>query len=105
MGERSAARTDFNHVDHRDRNGHTRPLFEPVGAGNFKNARRLGSLIFDQANLGGGPAHVERQHLIQPVLRSDMRGKDSATRRTGFNQAHWKVRRILDRDDATARVH
>ena len=105
MGQRPAPGADLHHVDDGDRDRHPRPLLEPVGPRHLEHPRRLGRQVADQADLRRGPAHVKAQHLVQPIARRDMRGKDRAPRRPGFHQPHGKLRRALDRDDPAARMH
>ena len=104
MGERSAARADLHHVDHRDRNRHPRPLLEAVGAGDFEHAGGFGGAVADQADLGRGAAHVIADDLLKPKARGHIGGKDRAAGRTGFHQTHRKSRRGLYRDQTAARV-
>ena len=105
MGERSAPCPDLDHVDHRNGNRHARALFKTIAAGHFEDAGGLGRLVLDQADLGGGPAHVEAQHLVQPMPRGDVGGEDRATGGARFHQPHGEIRRRVDVDDAAAGMH
>ena len=103
--EGSAPCTDLNHVDHRNRNRHARAFFETIRAGNFKDTRGLGCLVFDQTDLGSCAAHIKREHLIKAIARRDMSSKHSTTSGAGFDQTHRKIRSVLNGDNATTGVH
>ena len=105
MRKRSAPGPDFDHVDHGDRNRHARAFLEPVAAGHFEDAGGLGRLVLDQADLGGGPAHIEAEHPVEPVPRGDVGGEDRATGGARFHQPHGEIRRRVDVDDAAAGMH
>ena len=47
--------------------------------------------VVDQADLGGGAAHVEGEDGILGALGGDMRGEDRAAGRAGFDEAHREL--------------
>ena len=59
--------------------------------------------VIDQADLGGGAAHVERQHLVEAALAGQRRGQDGAAGRARFDQADRELARGLERGEAAAR--
>ena len=105
MGERAAAGADLHHVDHRDRDRHAGALLEAVAAGHLEHAAGLRRVPLDQADLRRGAAHVERQHPIEAEPGGEMRGKDRAAGRTGFDETHREFGCSLERDDAAAGMH
>ena len=105
MGQRAAAGTNFHHVDHRDGYRHAGALLEAVGARHFENPTGPWRLVLDQADLGRGAAHVEGQHLVQAVARSDVCRKDRAAGRSGLNQTNRKFCRTVEGNDPAAGVH
>ena len=105
-GDRAAAGADLDHLDHRDAERQAAALEEAVDAADLEAARRLRPEIVDQADLGGGAAHVERQHASQAAIRprcprprmAPPAGPDS-TRRIG------KAHRRFERGQPAARQH
>lgn len=62
-GDRSAARADLHHFDHRDPHRQAGSLLVAVYPTKFETAGNLRLVVVDKTNFGGGAAHIERQHL------------------------------------------
>ena len=75
-GDRAAAGADLDHVDHRQHHRMARRIAADVVAG---RERRLA--VLDQARLGGGAAHVERDHVVVAERLADLRRGDDAADR------------------------
>ena len=58
-GDRAAAGADLDHLDHRDAQRQAAALEEAVLPRDLEGARMLRLAVVDQADLGGGAAHVE----------------------------------------------
>ena len=54
-GDRTAAGTDLDHLDDRDRDGHAAALLEAGGAGDLERLGRLRRVVLDQAILAVVP--------------------------------------------------
>jgi hypothetical protein len=102
MGDRTATGADLDHLDHGDANRQAGAFQEARGAIDLEHARGLGLVFLDQADLGRGAAHVEGEHLALAETRRDLRREDRAAGGTGFDEAHRKAPRRLDRGDAAA---
>ena len=87
------------------RSGRPLPFEKAVDARHFERARGLRPRLVDQADLCGRAAHVERQHLVEPMLARDAAREDRAARRARLDKAHREADRSLDRRDAAARAH
>ena len=59
--------------------------------------------VVDQADLGGGAAHVERQDLVEAALARQRRRQDGAAGRARFDQPDRELARGLERGEAAAR--
>ena len=104
-GNRSATGADLDHLDHRSRDDHPRPLLEPVGPGDLELAGGLGAPLLDKADLGRRAAHVKTQRRIEPMRAGKARGIDRASRRAGFQQPHRLLGRRFDADQPAAGMH
>ena len=90
-GDRAAAGADLHHLDHRDAHRQAAALQEAGGAVDLEGARLERLAVVDQADLGGGAAHVEGEDGILGALGGDMRGEDRAAGRAGFDEAHREL--------------
>ena len=61
LRDRAAAGADLDHLDHRDAHRQAAALQESRGAVDLEHARGMRLVVVDQADLGGGAAHVEGQ--------------------------------------------
>ena len=104
-GDGAAARADLHHLDHRDAERQAAALEEAMGAGDLEGPRRLRLGVVDQADLGGGAAHVEGENAIEPAAAGDVAGEDGAAHRAGFHQADGKADCRPNVGDAAAREH
>ena len=64
VGDRAAARPGLDHVDHRHPDRQAGAALEPMFAGGFHRRGDRDPAALDQAGLGGGAAHVERDHVV-----------------------------------------
>jgi hypothetical protein len=69
-GDGPAARADLHHLDDRRGDQHPRALLEPVGARDLEGVGGLRRAVLDQADLGGGAAHVEAERLVDAMPRA-----------------------------------
>ena len=102
----AAAGADLDHLDHRDAQRQAAALHEAIGARDLEwsahGAARNRSIRHD---LRRRAAHVEGDaRASQPVLGRDRRRQDRAAGRAGFDQAHGKALRRLDRGQRAART-
>ena len=104
-GDGAAAGADFDHLDDRDAQRDTAALQEAVDARHLEAARGLRGAVVDQADFGGGAAHVVGQHGVQAQLARDVAGEDGAARGAGFDQAHGEADGGFERRDAAAGQH
>ncbi len=103
--DRTAARADLDHLDHRDAHRHAAALAEAIRARDLEHARRLRLQVVDQAHLRRGAAHVERQHALHAVLHGDVLRKDRPARRPRLDQPDRKGAAGFHRGEAAARDH
>ena len=103
--DRAAAGADLDHLDHRNAQGQAAALGEAIGARHLEQARGLRRAVVDQADLGGGAAHVEAEHAVEAALGGDAAGQNGATRRPRLDQANREADCGLQRRQATARHH
>ena len=61
--------------------------------------------IVDDAGLGGGAAHVERDGVGEPDAIAQRLGGDDAGGGTGFQHAHAGALRLLDIEQPAGRLH
>ena len=99
-GDRAAAGADLDHVDHRQHHRMAAGIAADVVAG------RHGRLaVADQARLGGGAAHVERDDVGEAERLPDLRRRDDAADRTGLHHGDRPLGRDLRRHHAAVRAH
>jgi hypothetical protein len=103
--DRSAARADLDHVDDRHFQRQSGALDEAAHAPGLEIELVMRRTVLHQAHLGGGPAHVERDHAVEPGEARQERGRHGAGRRAGLDHADRKVLGLLHRRDAAARQH
>ena len=60
-GDRATTGADLDHLDHRDAHRQAAALHEARRAIDLEGTGLEGATIVDQADLGGGAAHVERE--------------------------------------------
>ena len=101
----AAARADLHHLDHGDAQRQPAALEEAMRARHLEGPRRLRLGVVDQADLGGGAAHVEGEHAVEPALPRHVAGEDGAAHRPGFDEADGEADRRPDIGDAAARQH
>ncbi len=101
----AAARADLDHVDGGDGERHAAPLAEPVHPVDLEASRHQRLEVLDQARLGRGAAHVERQEpgQLQPL---GVVGRGQRARgRPALDHAHGVARGDLRADHAAAAQH
>jgi hypothetical protein len=101
----AAARADLHHLDHRNAQRQAAAFEKAVNPRHFQHTRGLRPRLVDQADFRRGAAHVERQHLIEPVLPGDAAGEYGARRRPRLDEAHRIANSGLDRGNPAARCH
>ena len=104
-GDGAAAGADFDHPNDRNAQRDAAALQEAVDARHLEAARSLRGTIVDQADFGGGAAHVVGQHRVQPKLARDVAGENGAPRGAGFDQAHGETNGGFEGRDAAAGQH
>ena len=103
--DRAATGADLHHLGHRHAQRQAAALQVAPDARHLELARLLRAAAADVADLGGGAAHVEGQHLGDAGFARDAGREDRAARRAGFHQAHREAARGLQRGEAAARGH
>ena len=101
-GDRSAARADLDHLDHRDGDRHAAALVESVGAGHLEGLGCPGGLVLDEADLCRRTTHVVGEDGVEAMTGCDVGGEDRTTCRSGLHQAHREPGRGVDVDQTTA---
>ncbi len=76
------------------------PSHETVFARRLHGRRDSGLAVLDQADLRGGAAHVERQHVAVTGEPSEICGRDAAARGPGLSIRTGKRSRHLRRGQA-----
>src|SRR5262245_16775406 len=61
--------------------------------------------VLDQADLGGGAAHVERDQLPEAEQLPEIRAHERASGRSGLEQPHREPARDVHTRKAPARLH
>src|SRR5438105_1911355 len=64
IGDRAAPRTGFDHVDHRNPDGKSGAALEAMLTRRLHAGGDFDAPALDQAGLGRGAAHVERDHVV-----------------------------------------
>ena len=104
-GNRSAASTDLDHVDHGNRDRHPAPLLEARCAVDFEGLGGRRTKIIDQADLRCRASHVEREHPVACVASCKVSSKNCSTGWARLNEPHGKRRCALDAHQAATGVH
>ena len=104
-GDRAAAGADLHHLDDRDAQRNAAALGEARLAVDLELARGLRREVVDEADLGGGAAHVEGDDPVEPHLRCDPGGKDRPAGRTGFDEPDGEPDRGIQAREPAARGH
>ena len=73
--------------------------------GHLERARHLGLIVVEEADLGRGAAHVERDDLPEPTLGGDGLRQDGASGRARLHEANGKAACDLERRHPAARHH
>ena len=89
----AAPRADLDHVDHGRLDRQTAALLEAVDARGLHHGRHVGPAALDQACLGGGAAHVERDHIAVVRLGAEKRRGQPAAGRSRLQQSHGEFAR------------
>ena len=98
-------RPDLDQFDGGDPDGQAAAAFEAVHPRDLEGVRHGGGTVADQAHLGRGTAHVERDEVRFAGEAAVERGRQGARRRPGLYQPYWEARRPVERRDAAARQH
>ena len=104
-GDRAATSTDLDHLDHRNSQRQPAAFEKTIDPRHLHGARHLRPCLVDEAYLRGGPAHVERKDLRQPMLTRDAAGKNRARCGPGLDQAHREANGSIDGRDPAAGGH
>ena len=105
MRQAAAAGADLDHLDDGNAERQAGALPETAHSGDLEAAAGLRLAVIDEAYLGGGAPHVERQHLLQPRSAGDGGGEDGAPGRAALDQADWEAARGFHGRQAAARQH
>ena len=84
--DRATAGTNLHQLDHRDTDRQTTAFEVTPGSPHLKPTRPRRLTVADQANLGGGAAHVKRQNFIEAAFTRQVRRQNGAPRRARLNQ-------------------
>ena len=101
----SAARADLDHLDRLDLERKAGSLAEALVVRDFEVGADGRLAVRDQAELGGGAAHVKGQHARLARRSAELGGGDRAGRRTRFNQTHRQFGGAQARNEAAGRGH
>ena len=101
----AAPRANFHQLDDGNAHGQSAAFEVFPDPADFEAARPFRLAIVDQANLGGGAAHVEGQDLVQAAFACQMCGQNGTASRAGFDQPNWKACGQLQRGQSPARHH
>ena len=104
-GDRAASGADLDHVDDGDAKGEPASLQESIVTGHLERARHLGLIVVEEADLGRGAAHVERDDLPEPTLGGDGLRQDGAPGRARLHEPDGKAASHLERRHPAARHH
>ena len=104
-GDAAAAGADLDHLDHRHLDRQAAALLEAVLAVDLEICRDQGFAMLDQAGLGGGAAHVEREQARAVDQPAVVGGGERAGGRAGLDQAHGEAAGGLDVAHAAVRLH
>src|ERR1700737_2451248 len=103
--ERAAPSAAFDHFDHRDPQRQPRPLLEAADASHLAAPRRLGTELIDQADLCGGAAHIEGNHMSKRAFSRHLSRKDRATCRPALDHSDRKAAGRLHGGEPAAGEH
>ena len=112
------ARPDLDHFGHRHPQRQAASAGEAVHPRHLELGCALGAAVVDDADLGGGAAHVEGDHVAEPALGAAVRRGHRTPGGAGLDEAHGVLDRgvagdgtavgghdeRLDRDAETAQV-
>ena len=87
------------------RTGSAAALLEARLAIDLEGAALQRLAVVDQADLGGGAAHVEGQDAALAALERDAAGQDGAAGRPGLDEAYREAGGRLEAGEAAARGH
>ena len=87
----TAAGANLDHLDRLDLQRKARPLPETLVVGHLQLGADRRLAMRDQAELGGGAAHVEGQHASLAGDPAEFGGGDGAGGRAGLDQAHRQL--------------
>ena len=104
-GDRAAAGADLHHLDDGNAQRRAAALLEARLAVDLEGAALERLAVVDQADLGGGAAHVEGEDAALAALERDVSGQDGAAGRARLHQSHRELRGRLQAGEAAARGH
>ena len=105
MGDGAAAGADLDQLQGRDAHRQAAALDEAPLARDLEAVGDRRLAVVDDAELGGGAAHVEGQHVRAAVAGAEVRGDQRAGRRARFQQLHRRALGLLDIGEAAVRQH
>ena len=103
--DRAAAGADLDELDDRHQERQPAAALEAPHARHLELARDLRLAVVDEADLGGGAAHVEGEHAGGAGGARVVRGGRGAAGRSGLHQPDRDLARRLDGAGAAAREH
>ena len=98
-------RPDLDQFDGGDPDRQAAAAFEAVHPRDLEGVGHRWSAVPDQAHLGRGTAHVERDQILLAHQFAVVDGRQGARRRPGLDQPYREARRPVERRDAAARQH
>ena len=90
--DRAAAGADLDHLDDGDAHRQAAALLEAVGAVHLKGAGEERRVVVDEADLGGGAAHVEGEDAVEVERFGEAAREDGAARGARLHQADREAR-------------
>src|SRR6202795_5032058 len=78
---------------------------ESIVTGHLERARHLRLIVVEEADLGRGAAHVERDDVPEPTLGGDGLRQDSAAGRARLHETDGKAACDFERRHPAARHH
>ena len=101
----AAAGANLDHFDHRRLDRQAGSLGKAVNTRRFHHRGDFGAAILDHAGLGGGAAHVERDHIGQARAFGKQRRRQPAAGRPAFEKSDREVTRGFQRNKPACGMH
>ena len=102
--DRTPARADLDHLDHRDRDRHARAFLEAGRAVDLEGLGGRRREVLDQGDLCRGATHVVGQHAVAAVAGGEIGGEDGTAGRPRLHEPDGERSGRLDRHQPTTGV-